>query len=113
MKNEDALQDLKIFYRSTGKLLMKADQNGIIFTNSTGSTMLFVGEDNIDIETNGKDGEYGLELKPYSGTLKLSKGKSELIFEKNNLKLQVDGDINITSRKGNVNIKGKKVNLNE
>ena len=43
----------------------------------------------------------------------MKQGQSSIKLEKNSLEICVVGDINITSNNGNVNINGKKVNLNE
>ena len=42
----------------------------------------------------------------------MKQGQSSIKPEKNKLEIGVDGDINITSKNGNVNINGQKVNLN-
>ncbi len=43
----------------------------------------------------------------------MKQGQSSIKLEKNSLEIDVVGDINITSKNDNVNINGKKVNLNE
>lgn len=43
----------------------------------------------------------------------MKQGQSSIKLERNSLKIDVVGDINITSKNDNVNINGKKVNLNE
>jgi hypothetical protein len=45
--------------------------------------------------------------------VQLRKGKSIIKMEGDNIKIEAVGDINITSKNGNVNINGKKVSLNE
>ena len=43
----------------------------------------------------------------------MKQGQSYIKLKKNKLDINVEGDINITSKNGSVNINGKKVNLNE
>jgi len=43
----------------------------------------------------------------------LQKGESIIKLDKDDINIEAKGDINITSKNGNVNINGKKVNLNE
>ena len=43
----------------------------------------------------------------------LKKGKTILKLVDDKIQMEADGDINITSKNGNVNINGKKVSLNE
>ncbi len=62
----------------------------------------------------GKNNEYyGLELRPSKDLIRLMKGKSIIKFEKDKIEFKADGDINITSKNGNVIINGKKVKVNE
>ena len=87
--------------------------NGVLVRSANGNTQLVMTDKGLSIATVGKDGAYRLDLKPEKDIFKLSKGKSFLVFEKDKVNLQVEGDINISSKNGNVNINGKKVNLNE
>jgi len=43
----------------------------------------------------------------------MGQGQCLIQLQNNNVDITTPGDINITSTNGNVNIKGKKVNLNE
>lgn len=43
----------------------------------------------------------------------MKQGQSSIKLEKKKLEIDLEGHINITSKNGNVNISGKKVNLNE
>jgi hypothetical protein len=45
--------------------------------------------------------------------VQLRKGKSKITMENDDINIEALGDINITSKNGNVNINGKKVSLNE
>ena len=45
--------------------------------------------------------------------VQLRKGNSKITMEDDDITFEAEGDINITSKNGNVNINGKKVNLNE
>ncbi|MBT8380073.1 MAG: hypothetical protein KJN64_12670 [Ignavibacteria bacterium] len=60
-----------------------------------------------------KDGDlqFGISLK--SGSIFMMHGKNLIGLNKDKITIRAQGDINITSENGNVNIKGKKVNLNE
>ncbi|MBT8386650.1 MAG: hypothetical protein KJO12_04500 [Ignavibacteria bacterium] len=87
--------------------------NGVLLRSANGNTQLVMTDKGLSIATVGKDGEYRFDLKPEASIYKITNGKSEFVFEKNKLNIDVDGDINITSKNGNVNIKGKKLNLNE
>ena len=69
--------------------------NGVLVRSANGNTQLVMTDKVLSIATVGKDGEYRLELKPEKGIFKITKGKSELIFEKDNVKLQVESDVEI------------------
>jgi len=69
--------------------------NGVLVRSANGNTQLVMTDKGLSIATVGKDGEYRLELKPEKGIFKITKGKSELIFEKNNVKLQVESNVEI------------------
>lgn len=55
--------------------------------------------------------QFGIILK--TGGIFMMQGKNLIGLNKNKITIRAQGDINITSENGNVNIKGKKVNLNE
>ncbi len=60
----------------------------------------------------GKEDDYRIAIYKDKSVL-LQKGKSLIKLEKDNIDIEAIGDINIASKNGNVNINGKKVNLNE
>ena len=87
--------------------------NGIYLRGKSGGPYLTVNERNLRLVAPMKDGLYDITIDPENKMLGINCGKSFIVIEKNNIKMETPGDINITSTNGNVNIKGKKVNLNE
>jgi len=99
---------------SVGNITIAGEKHhGVLVRSANSNTQFVMTDKGLSIATVGKDGAYRLDLKPEKDIFKLSKGKSFLVFEKDKVNLQVEGDINISSKNGNVNINGKKVNLNE
>jgi len=84
--NEDVLVKLKMFGRYTGNSVLK------------------VGTAEIVLQSGNIQSDYSwFQVDP----------NSILIQTKGSIKIEAVGDIDITSKNGNVNINGKKVNLNE
>jgi len=97
-----------------GPLLNKAGKfqsNGIMLISKTDGPQISLEDNRISLGVPGKD--LSLQLNLDKDMVGLKQGQSTIKLEKNNLKIDVVGDINITSKNGNVNINGKKVNLNE
>ncbi len=69
--------------------------NGVLVRSANGNTQLVMTDKGLMIGTTGKTGEYRFDFIPGKDILKLSKGKSELIFEKDNVKLQVESGVEI------------------
>ncbi|MGB5892745.1 MAG: hypothetical protein WBG58_01110 [Ignavibacteriaceae bacterium] len=83
--NKDILQHLESFYRSVGMNTIKFDKSDFMVVCSS-----LHSHSRVDIDS-----------------------KSISITTKGTIEIEASGDIDITSKNGNVNIKGKKVNLNE
>ena len=83
--NEDILQHLESFFRSVGMNSIKFDKSDFMVVCSS-----LHSDSRVDIDS-----------------------KSISITTKGTIEIEASGDIDITSKNGNVNIKGKKVNLNE
>jgi len=83
--NEDILQHLESFFRSVGMNSIKFDKSDFMVVCSS---LHF--DSRVDIDS-----------------------KSISITTKGTIEIEASGDIDITSKNGNVNINGKKVNLNE
>ena len=79
--------------------------------SKTDGPQLAVYDKMISLGVPGKD--LGLQVNLDKEKIVLKQGQSKINLEKNNLEIEVVGDINITSKNGNVNINGKKVSLNE
>ena len=85
--------------------------NGIMLISKTDGPQLAVYDKMISLGVPGKD--LGIQINLDKGKVVMKQGQSKIQLEKNKLEIDVVGDINITSKNGNVNINGKKVNLNE
>lgn len=85
--------------------------NGIMLIGKTDGPQLAVRDEKITLAIPNKN--YKLFLDPTKELVGLRQDQSSILLKKNNLEIDVQGDINITSKNGNVNINGKKVNLNE
>jgi hypothetical protein len=85
--------------------------NGIMLIAKTDGPQLAVYDKMISLGVPGKD--LTLQLNLDKEMIGMKQGQSTIKLEKNKLEIEVVGDINITSKNGNVNINGKKVNLNE
>jgi hypothetical protein len=86
---------------------------GIYLRGKSDGPYLTVNERNIRLTAPMKDGLYDITLDPENKLLGLNCGKSFIVIEKDHINIDTPGNINITSTDGNVNIKGKKVSLNE
>ncbi len=86
---------------STGIMLLGPKKDG---------PKVYISDNRINLSIRNK--ELALELNDKKGFI-IKQGQSEILLANNKLSIDVDGDINITSKNGNVNINGKKVNLNE
>jgi hypothetical protein len=87
--------------------------NGIFMRGKDGGPYLTVNERNLRLVAPMKAGLYDITIDPENKMLGINCGKSFIVIEKDNIKIDTPGDINITSTNGNVNIRGKKVSLNE
>ena len=86
---------------------------GVKIQGKNNGPRLFVTEKNIRLQIPSQKGSYDITLDPSTGFLGLKCGDSYVILEKDNIDIEAKGDISINSLNGNVNINGKKVNLNE
>jgi hypothetical protein len=104
--NETGLK-IGTFKDKTGK----NESNGIMLLGpKKDGSKVYISDKRIHLSIRNK--ELALELNDKKGFI-IKQGQSEILLANNKLSIDVDGDINITSKNGNVNIKGKKVNLNE
>ena len=87
--------------------------NGVKIQGKNNGPRLFVTEKNIRLQIPSQKGSYDITLDPSKGFLGLRCGESYVILEKDNIDIEAKGNISINSLNGNVNINGKKVNLNE
>lgn len=87
--------------------------SGIYLRGKSDGPYLTVNERNLRLVAPMKSGLYDITIDPENNMLGINCGKSFIVIEKDNIKIDAPGDINITSTNGNVNIKGKKVSLNE
>ncbi|MGB5289139.1 MAG: hypothetical protein WBN42_11675 [Ignavibacteriaceae bacterium] len=87
--------------------------SGIYLRGKSDGPYLTVNERNLRLVAPMKNGLYDITIDPENNMLGINCGKSFIVIEKDNIKIDTPGDINITSTNGNVNIKGKKVSLNE
>ena len=97
-----------------GPLLDKAGKfkgNGINLISKTGGASVSIEDYRISLGAVGKD--LGLQVNFDKEKIVMKQGQSTFSLGKNKLEIDVVGDINITSKNGNVNINGKKVNLNK
>jgi len=87
--------------------------SGVKIQGKNNGPRLFVSEKNIRLQIPSQKGSYDITLDPSKGFLGLRCGESYVILEKDNIDIEAKGNISINSLNGNVNINGKKVNLNE
>ena len=69
--------------------------DGVLVRSSNGGTQLVMTDKGLSIAASGTNDEYRFELKPSADVVILSKGNSEFKLEKDNLKIKVDGNIEI------------------
>jgi hypothetical protein len=70
-------------------------------------------DDGIKIHSKDKGFPIGIDVTASAKNIQLYLDDSIILLEKDNIDIETSGDINITSKNGNVNIKGKKVKVNE
>lgn len=87
--------------------------NGVYLRGKSDGPYITVNERNIRLTARVKNRLYDITIDPENELVGLNCGKSFIVIEKDKIKMDTSGDINITSTNGNVNIKGKKVSLNE
>ncbi len=75
--------------------------------------MVTVFDEGIKIYSEGKGFPIGIDVSADRKIIQLYHGDSKIRVEEDNIDIEASGDINITSKNGNVNIKGKKVKVNE
>jgi len=80
---------------------------GVAIETKSG-TILHIRDEGAGIWVKGDDGEYSLKLTSKKKYVELKKGNSKVRFEGNNINIEAEGDINITSKNGKVNINGKR-----
>jgi len=85
--------------------------NGINLISKTDGALVSIEDYRISLGALGKD--LGLQVNFAKEKIVMKQGQSTFTLGKNKLEIDVVGDINITSKNGDVNINGKKVNLNE
>lgn len=91
-----------------------SEQGIFMYGGSGDNNFLVIQDEAIAMGVKGlKDGPLQFEVRPKIGTIHMAQGQCLIKLHKNNVDITTPGDINITSTNGNVNIKGKKVNLNE
>jgi hypothetical protein len=114
-KNEDMLymfnKDSRVIVGPLFDFTNKFVGNGIMLISKTGGPQLSVYDKMISMGIPEKDLILVIDLD--KEIIGMKQGQSSIKLEKNKLDIDVVGDINITSKNGNVNINGKKVNLNE
>jgi len=107
MLNKDSRVVVGPINDNAGKFL----GNGIMLISKNDGPQLTVWNEKITLAIPDKN--YKIFLDPTQELVGLKQDQSSITLKKNNLEIDVQGDINITSKNGNVNINGKKVNLNE
>ena len=107
MLNKDSRIVVGLLLDQAGKF----KSNGIMLISKTDGPHISIEDKRISISAPGKD--LGLQVNLDKEKVIMAQGQSKVSLEKNKLEIEVVGDINITSKNGNVNINGKKVNLNE
>ncbi len=88
---------------------------GMRLVSKTGGDppQIYIVEDGILLSAQNKKGEFRISMAPNKDYIKIIKGESVINMENENIGIVAKGDISIKSLNGNVNINGKKVNLNE
>jgi hypothetical protein len=100
---------------SIGKINFEGKEHtGIQMVNFHNTQKIFLLNDRLVIKSVGEDNDFFIEFHPSEKYLKigstdLNTGKNSTIkFEKDFIDIQAEGDINITSKNGKVNINGKR-----
>jgi len=87
----------------------KLDYGAFIQTESGGNTNTFhISDKGVGIWVHSDEGEYSLKLASKKKFVELKKGNSKVRFEGDDISIEANGDINITSKNGKVNINGKR-----
>ena len=92
------------------------DIEGKILTlvNANGKCKMIMAEDDIQIICAPSKGPiFGVSLSPSTQSINIDTHNASINLAKDVIHFEAEGDINITSKNGNVNIKGKKVKVNE
>jgi len=80
---------------------------GAIIKNKSGDQFVF-SDDGAGFWVNSDDGLYSLKLTSKKKFVELKKGNSKIRFEGDDISIEAEGNINITSKNGKVNINGKR-----
>jgi hypothetical protein len=93
-----------------GKLQINGEMHkGIHLENFHGTQQLTMGSDIMLIKSYGVDNDFIIEFNPTKEYLKISTRSNSVIkLEKDFIGIEANGDINITSKKGKVNINGNR-----
>ncbi len=78
-----------------------------IETESDGNTV-HISDEGVGAWVSSDDGEYSLKLASKKKFVELKKGNSKIRFEGDDISIEAEGNINITSKNGKVNINGKR-----
>jgi len=82
--------------------------------NASGKCKIIMRENDIQIVcTPSKGPIIGISFNPSVQSIDIDAGDASIILAKDEIHFFAEGDINITSKNGNVNIEGKKVRVNE
>jgi hypothetical protein len=88
--------------------------NEIYMETSNGKCEINMKEEKIEIICTPTKGPiFGVSFNPIMQSIDIDAGEASIILAKDVIHFNAEGDINITSKNGNVNIKGKKVKVNE
>jgi hypothetical protein len=88
--------------------------NEIYMETSNGKCEINMKEEKIEIICTPTKGPiFGVSFNPIVQSIDIDAGDASIILAKDVIHFDAEGDINITSKNGNVNIKGKKVKVNE
>jgi uncharacterized protein (DUF2345 family) len=86
----------------------------LTMVNASGKCKIYMEEEKIEIIcTPAKGPLLGVSFDPILQSIDIDAGDASIILAKDVIHFSAERDINITSKNGNVNIKGKKVKVNE
>jgi len=93
------------------KVQIKGDK--LLIESSNGKNIISISDEVIEIDGSSKGSNFGISVGLNDQSVDIFTDQSLVRLKKDIIDIEADGDININSTNGNVNISGQKVKVNE